>query len=97
MVVWSGVDNVGAYLSSGSILVYAGNNRTSMNGYFTLKYTKTTDTAESPVRLVGGGFKYIESDTEPGNPSLGDEWHNTTNDILYKRRKKNGGLGWYEI
>lgn len=45
----------------------------------------------------GGGFKYTESDTEPDNPSLGDEWHNTTNDILYKRRKKNGILGWYEI
>lgn len=54
MVVWGSVDSVGAYLSSGNILVYAGNNRTNMNGYFTLKYTKTTDTAESPVRLVGG-------------------------------------------
>ena len=55
MVVWNGADSVGAYLSSGNIFVYAGNNRTNMVGYFTLKYTKTTDTAESPVRLIGGG------------------------------------------
>ena len=58
---------------------------------------KRVGSAESPVRLVGGGFKYTESNIEPNNPSLGDEWHNTTNDILYKRRKKNDILGWYEI
>lgn len=66
-------------------------------GVAVLLYTKTTDTAESPARLVGGGFKFTESDVEPDNPSLGDEWHNTTDDILYKRRKKNGVLDWYEI
>lgn len=73
MVVWSGADSVGAYLSSGNIFVYAGNNRTNMVGYFTLKYTKTTDTAESPVRLIGGGGTggVVDSTKAPLNsPSL---------------------------
>lgn len=79
------------------VFITTGMDRSTHNAIITVQYTKTTDTAESPVRLVGGGFKYVESDTEPDNPSLGDEWHNTTNDIIYKRRKKNGVLDWYEI
>lgn len=55
MVVWSGADSVGAYLSSGNIFVYSGNNRTNMVGYFTLKYTKTADTSSSPVRSLYTG------------------------------------------
>lgn len=55
MVMWSGADSVGAYLSSGNIFVYAGNNRTNMVGYFTLKYTKTADTSSSPVRSLYTG------------------------------------------
>lgn len=97
-IIWNNkVEDVGTYIDGSNISMATGKNRTNMKAYITVEYTKTIDTSESPVRLVGGGFKYVESSTEPDNPSLGDEWHNTTNDILYKRRKKNGVLGWYEI
>lgn len=65
MVVWSGADSVGAYLSSGNIFVYAGNNRTNMVGYFTLKYTKTADTSSSPVKsLYTGSLNEIRQNVE---------------------------------
>lgn len=65
MVVWSGADSVGAYLSSGNIFVYAGNNRTNMVGYFTLKYTKTADTSNSPVKsLYTGSLNEVKQNQE---------------------------------
>lgn len=65
MVVWSGADSVGAYLSSGNIFVYAGNNRTNMVGYFTLKYTKTADTSSSPVKsLYTGSLNELRQNVE---------------------------------
>ena len=36
---------------------------TGWNGIFTIKYTKTTDTSNSPVALVGGVPKMIQGDT----------------------------------
>ena len=65
MIVWSGADSVGAYLSSGNIFVYAGNNRTNMVGYFTLKYTKTADTSSSPVKsLYTGSLNELRQNVE---------------------------------
>lgn len=54
--VWSAVAyQIGSYVDNGSIVVGTGNDRTNMKAIFTINYTKTTDTAESPVRLIGGG------------------------------------------
>lgn len=49
-----------------------GFNATSIAAYITLLYTKTTDTAESPVRLIGGGGTGgVDSTKAPLNsPSL---------------------------
>ena len=44
-----------AWTDRTNIGMKTGFNATSIAAYITLQYTKTTDTAESPVRLVGGG------------------------------------------
>lgn len=51
--------NLAATWSSDSnetnVRISTGNDRTALTAIITILYTKTTDTAESPVRLVGGG------------------------------------------
>lgn len=72
-VIWNNkVEDVGTYIDGSNISMATGKDRTNMKAYITVQYTKTTDTAESPVRLVGGGSGgdvdltdyYTKSETE---------------------------------
>lgn len=36
------------------------------------------------VGTIGGGYKYTVSDTPPWNPIVGDNWYDTTTDILFR-------------
>ena len=44
-----------------------------------------------------GQVKYHKGTTAPTDPIEGDEWLNTTEDVLYKWMEKEGTLDWYEI
>ena len=46
---------IGTYIDEGSIVIGVGMGQSNKKAYVTVEYTKTTDTAESPVRLIGGG------------------------------------------
>ena len=52
--VWNNkIYDVGMYIDGNNISLATGTNRTNMKAYVTVEYTKTTDTVNSPVRLVG--------------------------------------------
>jgi hypothetical protein len=61
----------------------------------TILYTSATDTWDFNKTIVGSvaGAQYTESGTAPSSPTAGDQWYNTTSDILYQFI----GTSWVDV
>jgi hypothetical protein len=47
--------------------------------------------------IVGGGVRSTTSSTPPSNPSVGDVWYNTNNNILYRYTYDGASYFWEDI
>ena len=64
--------------TTGDIAILTGADRTAYSAYVTVKYTKTTDTSSSPVKLIGSGTADFEMA------------HYSTSEVLTERRWVDG-------
>lgn len=67
-----------ADVSNTSVRMYTYSNRTTFSAYMTIKYTKSTDTANSPVKLIGSAYnisstEYVLPYTRNGKTVYGIE------------------------
>ena len=49
------------------------------------------------VISTGGGITYTASTTAPSSPKVGDQWYNTTNDVLYEYQNVGTANFWIDI
>ena len=49
------------------------------------------------VISTGGGITYTASTTSPSSPKVGDQWYNTTNDVLYEYQNVGTANFWIDI
>jgi len=102
------VISIGDSVLNGNIVVGV-NNRYSIGtsvGYLQNIYANTT-VSNSVITTSGvfwssngipiAGVPYTVSSTPPSNPSLGDQWYNTSNDILYEYISDGTSSYWVDI
>jgi hypothetical protein len=90
----------------GSFVVYNEGDVVSKNGKLYIALRTTTVESGSPEHGVKSGWKellenrikkYTENATAPINPSVGDEWFDTSTGKLYKFIDDKTSLQWVEI
>jgi hypothetical protein len=75
--------------------------------------TASTDTASGAVTVIGGvgiggnlnvggtvtggGVRTTTTSTNPSNPTVGDIWYNTTNDIMYRYTYDGNNYYWIDV
>ena len=89
---------VNLYATTTSLIAKTTKNWSIYSCTATIKYTKTTDTASSPVALIGGAFDYYQASnpTINTNGSVNDLWFNTTTMELFICRDATVGANVWE-
>lgn len=96
----SGRYQVGLEVSTTSVSIYTDTDRSALNGYITIQYTKTTDTTGGEyIPSVGGGTDLITTLAEMGITAsfVGDysEMYNDFNHIVRLKDETMNGQGVY--